>query len=216
LTNAVTSNRRRTRSSVRLVRPSGQRALCVALVLGTVGCASAKRIPNAPTNPTSYAFPRKHAEVSACLRKLESDGVRVKGDHLFAITVDDAFEGYEHIFEPPENRLDVVLWSYSASESDVYYLEGEWLQYYADFHVHIGPPPGPPIQVTVHAINARVVVGKKWTIGHAWRANVNEDVPGTTIEEYIILRAIGDCLGVTDMPPLELPKPQLLPRQETK
>jgi len=188
----------------------------MALGLLALACAHEKveRIASAPVNPTAYAFPRAHAEVNACLRRLETKGIAVKDDYLMGITLEDGFGSYQGIFDSPENRYDVVFWNYEIDRSDVYHIEGRFLRYYADFHVHVGPPPGPPTSVTVRAINARVVIGTTWTIGHSGRANVNETVPGTTIEEYIILRAIGDCLGVRQMPSLKLPAVQHGP--ETK
>lgn len=143
--------------------------------------------------------------MNACLQRLESKGIPVKDDYLMGITKSDSFETYADIFESPENGYDVVFWNFETSESDVYHIKGRFLRYYADFHVHVGAPPGPPTKVAVRAINSRVVIGTTWTIGHGWKADVYESVPGTTIEEYIILRAIGDCLGVKDMPALELP-----------
>jgi hypothetical protein len=129
----------------------------------------------------------------------------VNGCSVMALILEDDIDSFRSIFHEPENRFDFVFWNFELQQSDVYHIDGRFLRYQADFHVHLSSPPGPPTSVNVRAINARVATGTTWTIGHAGRMNVYEDVDGTTIEEYSILRAIGDCLGVPEMPQVLLP-----------
>jgi hypothetical protein len=89
--------------------------------------------------------------------------------------------------------------------SEAYALDGVHLPYRAGFFVTVGS--GSPVSTTVHVDVAlsQVFAARGRSILHHSDPSLR-DVTATTIDEYRVLRWLGQCLGVLGaMPPLKLP-----------
>jgi hypothetical protein len=184
---------------------------CASLLIAwtLLSCQADTRVEqlHAPRNPTTYRFHRTPAELGVCLKRLATDGLWIRDQRLVGQTYDEHFSEVAEIFSQAPNRSDVVFHNYweILGTSEVYHTEGRFLPYRATFHAHIDSGSNPPVTVTVRPLTFEVRVGTSWAIGHAGKRNVYRSVPGTTIDEYRILLAIGSCLGISDMPALSLP-----------
>jgi hypothetical protein len=117
-----------------------------------------------------------------------------------------------NLLAQPGNSEDLYLHTYAEPlwASPVYRKRGgsTGLPFLADFHVHFAGAEESKTIVSVTAHNAKVRNGESFVLGIAglgW-ALIQDTVDATTIEEYMILRYIGEALGDTSMPPVQLPK----------
>ena len=170
-------------------------------------------------NPTSYTFPLPLDDVrtralQAFSMEQQGSGIFVHPDLLYfgdilsvECSTDAVFS--EAIFLDPANKNDIYLHSFGFALvlSPVYQGRHGGLPYTAAFHLHL-VALGSNTTVTVRALDAQVFNGEKFgwgPCGPGYMTN-KQKVSPTTIEEYIVLRHLGSYLGVTNMPPVILPK----------
>ena len=197
----------------------------LAVMLITVSCSDGKphietnSLPN--PNSTSYLFPLPLAEVH------EKAWQAFLIDHqvdqpIFGRQTDPGFEPTlfaecatnavfgEAVFRDPANSQDIYLHTFHTPivVSSVYHTLAGGLPFIATFHLHL-TASDTNTTVTVVASDTEVVGGTKFGFGPCGpgQGNVYVSVEPTTIEEYSILRYLGSYLGVTNMPPVILPKP---------
>jgi hypothetical protein len=198
-------------------RASGQRLIRIVVLgvalTGTLGAALLIGTPRRETralrsaNPLSATFEASDAQIRACLTNGTLDieaggGTRV---HFMRFT---AAEGHPSaVFGDPANARDVFLESIDPNPlSDVYFAGEKPLPYTVSLHVHIVPVSERETSVELRAKDYKVITGEKLDIPvHAWRKNVYEAVPPTTIDEYRILKVIASCLGKDTLPPTITP-----------
>lgn len=196
-----------------------------AVALATVSCSGGvSRIQTSPLpnpNPTSHLFPLPVAGVRE--RAWQAFSIDHQVDHpifgrvadigfqstLFAECATNAVFG-KSVFRDPANSQDIYLHTFHTPFviSSVYHGAAGGLPFIASFHLHLAAS-GTNTTVTVIASDTEVICGTKFGFGPCGpgQANVYASVKPTTIEEYSILRYLGGYLGVTNMPPVILPKP---------
>ena len=120
----------------------------------------------------------------------------------------------------PGNEDDAYLLGMEApySESQVYFQGGQPLIYHADFHIHLALLGSGRTRVEITTYDSRVAAGvdRSPTVHFSGSSLFTVAVAPTTVEEYQILRGIGQRLGVTNMPPLVTPRPDSSVRQVVK
>jgi hypothetical protein len=114
------------------------------------------------------------------------------------------------ILDRPGNEADIFLNCYHEPlwESPVYRGTRTGLEFFAEFHLHLVAVRDNRTRISVTAVKTEVTNGAKFGFGHSgptWYP-VREAVPPTTVEEYVILRYIGQSLGTQGMPDIALPK----------
>ncbi len=109
----------------------------------------------------------------------------------------------------PANASDLYLQSFADPlwESPIYQGSRGGLPFVAEFHVHLSAAGSSETRVTVTARRAEVINGMEFGLGScgpgwAWRY---VPVEPTSVEEYVILRYIGQALGAPSMPNVMLP-----------
>lgn len=116
----------------------------------------------------------------------------------------------EAVFRDPADTNDIYLHSFDTpfTLSPIYYGRSGSLPFIAAFHLHL-IPSGTNTLVKITALDTEVINGTKFGFGPCGpgKAFVLESVQPTTVEEYTILHYLGEYLGVTNMPPIILPKP---------
>lgn len=155
-----------------------------------------------PRNPTTYVFNHPMTDVRLAIeRAFRARSYR----NLTLATKAEDISFADSVFAFPENQFDgfLFLTTRDLGVSDVYKFNGEPSVYYANFHLHVEAVDERSTVVDVRTIDPSVVVGKGWSIhGPASRF---QRVKPTTIEEYEILRRIGEELGEVTMPPTRRP-----------
>ena len=205
--------------------------MVLAAVLAAFSCnAGVQRIQTYSlpgSNPTSYSFPlpvtevhqrawqafsMEHQDTHPIFRKSSSMALETNllfESTLFAECATNAVFA-EKIFHDPANSNDIYLHSFGSPFviSPVYHGKKGGFPFIASFHVHLAAS-GTNTIATVIASDTQVINGTKFGFGPCGPGMANNyvDVKPTTIEEYTILRYLGDYLGVTNMPPVVLPKP---------
>jgi hypothetical protein len=189
-------------------------------------------LPLSRGNPTSYAFDLSASEVHeravAALRSLGAvdavfgkrpardpadpadDSIRFAYDFAVEQAGDPALTNGE-LFSHPGDRDDLYVHTQSDPlwPSPVYRGRDGGLPFIEGFHVHLEAlGPGRTL-VSVTAVDPQVVNGMKWGIGscgpgYSWRT---ERVAPTTVEEYALLRFLGQAMRAQGMPELALPAP---------
>lgn len=114
------------------------------------------------------------------------------------------------VLQLPGNARDLYLVESDVHplwESPVYRGPDQGLPFLAAFHVHFAAVSPNVTSVSVTALETKVLNGQMTgMIGHG-RANRYVQVEPTSIEEYVVLRYIGEILGVRSMPKVILPAP---------
>ena len=130
-------------------------------------------------------------------------------NHVFALESCTNAVFASAIFQDPANTNDIYLHTFHAPfvASPVYHGRKGGLPFIAAFHLHLAAA-GSNTLVTVTALDTEVVNGQKFGVGSCGPGYGNNyvKVKPTTIEEYSLLRYLGHCLGLTNMPPVILPK----------
>ena len=112
------------------------------------------------------------------------------------------------IFRDPANTNDVYLHSFGFPFvlSAVYQGRDGGLPFSAAFHLHL-TASGSNTLVTVKALDTEVFNGQRYGWGPCGPGyfTIHQKVEPTTVEEYIVLRHLGQYLGVTNMPTVILP-----------
>ena len=173
-------------------------------------------------NPISYSFSLSVAEVHE--RALQAFSIEHQIDHpifgrsSLAAHLEDTLDTEcatnavfgQAVFRDPANAQDIYLHTFHTPfvVSPVYHGSAGGLPFIATFHLHL-VASDTNTTVTVIASDTEVINGTKFGIGPCGpgQGNVYVSVKPTTVEEYSILRYLGDYLGVTNMPPVILPKP---------
>lgn len=196
--------------------------LAVALV--AVSCSSGvsrihtRSLPS--PNPTTYSFPLPLEEVRG--KALDAFSIEHQIDHpiferpasnlhlesaLVAECSTNVVFGHA-IFQDPANTNDIYLQSFHSplTISPIYYGRDGGLPFIAAFHLHL-TTSGSNTFVNVIASDTEVVNGTKFGFGpcgpgQGWNC---VSVKPTTVEEYSILRYLGNYLGFTNMPAVILP-----------
>jgi hypothetical protein len=167
-------------------------------------------------NPTAYQFEfpleELRARVIAGLRRDEQYKNPIFGGpksyRVFQVTQPGQYPSWAKVLNLPGNDRDLYL---SASEplweSPIYRGPHEGLPFLAEFHVHFAAINPTLTSVSVTALETRVLNGQTTGMPGHGRANRYVRVESTSVEEYVVLRYIGDILGVRSMPKVILPTP---------
>jgi hypothetical protein len=114
------------------------------------------------------------------------------------------------VFRDPANAEDIYLHTFHTPFvlSSVYRGKDGGLPFIATFHIHFAAS-GSNTVATITASDTEVVTGTKFGFGPCGpgQGYVYESVRPTTVEEYSILRYLGDYIGVIGMPEIIKPKP---------
>ena len=113
------------------------------------------------------------------------------------------------ILTQPGNENDFYLFNGGSpvDESPVYFKDGQPLIYFADFHIHISAISAAQTRVEIFTHDPLLNTGMSGGFSPARGSTfLYVAVDPTTIEEYQILLRIGKQMGLTNMPPLVLPK----------
>jgi hypothetical protein len=194
----------------------------VAIGLIAVSCTSGishvQTLPLPTPNPTTCLFPLPVAEVQ--MKALQAFSLDHQFNHpvfgRLSLPFEDTFDVEcatnavfgEAVFRDPANAHDIYLHTFGEpfTKSSVYRGRDGPLAFSASFHLHLAAS-GQNTTVTVIASNTEVVNGTRFGVGPCgpgWGDNVQHVRP-TTVEEYSILRYLGNYLGVTNMPNVILP-----------
>jgi hypothetical protein len=204
-------------------------AATFALAVAAAGCVKdvsrvhRQALPR--LNPTSYSFDIPLGDLRAKAMAAFSIDHQVKqpvfgslstvalhafgGMPILHVSVaSDAGFGAE-LFRIPENAHDLYLQSFGVPvwESPVYHGSRGGLPFIAEFHVHFSASEAGRTSVAVRALRTEVINGMHYGLGScgpgwAWRY---VPVEPTSIEEYLILRYIGEAVGAPAMPEVVLP-----------
>ena len=194
----------------------------VVLLAVIVLCTSCSRMQTrnlASPNPTSYSFPFSSQHVhDAAMVAFSSDyqwkhpifGRQPSGfrSPLWIESVTNAIVS-KTIFDDPLNAQDVYLHCGHdpVVRSAVYVGKDGNLPFIADFHLHLQTADSSGTIVSVAALNVEVINGEHFGLGSCGPGMANTYVPvkPTTVEEYTILRYLGNYLGVSNMPAVNVP-----------
>jgi hypothetical protein len=196
----------------------------LSIALAAVSCSlgawpvQTRSLPS--PNPTTYRFAFSAEEI--CARALEAFSIEHQIDQpvfgssthpsqiesIFAVEcATNALFGAK-LFRDPANANDIYLHTFGTPfvVSSVYRGRDGGLPFIAVFHLHL-TSAGSNTTVTVTASDTQVVNGTKFGVGpcgpgQGWN---NQKVRPTTVEEYSILRYLGNYLGETNMPAVGLP-----------
>jgi len=123
------------------------------------------------------------------------------------VTFGEAFG--KAVFANPANAKDLYLHTGQTpfTLSPVYRGPAGGLPFSAAFQVHFAPH-GSNTTISVIALETEVINRTKFGWGPCGpgEGTYHHRVRPTTIEEYTLLRYLGPHLGVTNMPPVILPK----------
>ncbi len=192
----------------------------MVLVLGAAltscsrGVSGIQTHPLGQQNPISYSFPLPVQEVrtkaleafaiqhqiKAPIFRAAASAVRLEPILSVECATNAVFS--EALFRDPANQNDLYLHAFHSPIclSSVYRGRKGGLPFIAAFHVHLASA-GSNTLVTVTASDTEVVNGRKFGFGpcgpgFGWNC---QKVNPTTVEEYILLRYLGWCLGTTNM-----------------
>jgi hypothetical protein len=173
----------------------------------------------ASPNPTSYLFSLSLQQVYT--NALDAFSIEHQAaDPVFGRSHDLHLEGLfsecatnavfgEAMFRDPANTNDIYLHSFDTPIviSSVYHGRYGNMPFIATFHLHL-TGNDTDTTVTATAGDTKVVNGTKFGFGPCGpgQGNNYEPVKPTTVEEYTILRYLGNYLGVTNMPVVIVPK----------
>ncbi|MBL7994996.1 hypothetical protein JNM05_06445 [bacterium] len=174
------------------------------------GCSEKLQMSAAVNNPTSFVFPFPQDTVISSAKRMGNYPHKYR--HMSILTAKDtAFfnRNARVIFALKENLNDIYLHYFGGQigKSYSYYIDGERLDYYVEFHIHF-IPKGDSTEAQINVIEPRIAVGTEFlpSLPHLVREIKTRRVSPTTVEEYEILLHIGEGLGIKDkMPPIAYP-----------
>ncbi|AFM14150.1 hypothetical protein Turpa_3513 [Turneriella parva DSM 21527] len=180
-------------------------------ILIMIGCgATMVRKPLKSLNPMSWAFKATPKQIYDCIEANEAEffSGRQSTDYKTGQTTNlmtgSVSINKQKTMISENGEIERVFLESSHYDpfwpSPVYVKDGKELPYFADFLVTLQRESKATTSVSVWCMGAKVISGKEFTIGHAWRKNVYESVACSSIEEYTILRYIGKCLKQAEMP----------------
>ncbi|MGH7979530.1 MAG: hypothetical protein ACREE6_09150 [Limisphaerales bacterium] len=174
---------------------------------------------NSVTNAISKAFDIWHEkQIKKYQGRVWSGKGDAKAKHLLTLTLQSSGSVFllwkgdvdvlaKNLLTKPGNEIDAYINDdvSPVGESQVYFKDGQPLIYYADLHIHLTPLNAKKTRVEIFTYDSSVVTGVDESWSPHGPALISVNVEPTTIEQYQILLAIGQQLGVTNMPPLETP-----------
>lgn len=171
------------------------------------GCSPVKKLKRLSENPVEYVFNVNSAE----LRKvIIANFSRLQYRHmeLYQHGFDEDLVEYEPL-KKPENALDFLLVPSNGDPIDYSYVYTKGLKglpYIATFHLHLVEQDSLHTKVVINTLDPQVVVGKAFfpTFPHWGIGSRRKSVERSTIEEYEILKKIGDGLN-QKMPEVKYP-----------
>lgn len=201
-------------------RRSGFVLLPILVLAGCVSGASRLEIRAlTSTNPTYYEFDLPleslRAQVIAALsleRQFENPIFPQQGSTT-VLHVTEAGEGptWATALRLPGNEQDLYLEASHSPlwESPVYRGDRGGMPFLAEFHVHFVGVSSNRTGVSVTALQTEVINGSTFGLGSCGPGRFNRyvRVEPTSVEEYMILRFVGEILGVRSMPEVILPAP---------
>ena len=209
------------------------RAFVILLTVATLGSSCAPEVYRIKKhslprqNPTSYTFPFPVQELRA--RALEAFSIdnqikepifkfmfrqpfwrdTVDFDEILTIEVFTDVVFSKALFEDPANSSDIYLHAFHSpiGLSSVYRRwDGAGHPFIANFHLHFTEGASNDTIVTVTALDTEVITGRRAGFYHGLGyAAEYESVEPTTVEEYVILRYLGNYLDISNMPDIVLP-----------
>ena len=185
--------------------------VAVAMFLAACGTPQVEQRTLPRLNPTSYDFAVSVDDLHQAIEALYEQQFRERPLNAFSI----AKAGDELLTDEQRERLtgpggadDRYLWYMHSpmSLSLVYFVGGKPAPYIADFYLGIEALDGQFTRVTVEALEPQVIAGKTLLPRHELsRANIFLPVSPTTVEEYQLLLRIGQIMGQSGMPELQVP-----------
>ena len=169
-------------------------------------------------NPTAYPFEIPLEELRArVIEGLAHDrqfknpifGRTESGGRALLRVQEARSASWVEVLQRPGNDRDLYLTSSHEAlwASPIYRGPEGGLPFLAAFHVHFAPIGPARTSVSVTALDTEVLNGQTTGMPGHGRANRYVRVEPTSIEEYVILRYMGNILGVGSMPKVILPAP---------
>jgi len=173
-------------------------------------------------NPTSQSFSLPLKEVRERLIDAFSIDSQIRNRRVFTFkgswgsnsvreltlsleTKEKALFGRE-VFEDPKNKYDIFLHMFGDPiTSRTYFVSGRPLGYRASFHLHLTSETDGNTSVSVRVVRPTVIKGIGGVGPHGFYSK-DVPVPPTTIEEYELLRYVGNVLGEGRMPDVQYPR----------
>jgi hypothetical protein len=194
-------------------------ALLACVLLASAGCVyhsvrmQTRSLPE--RNPTVYQFEvpleELRAQVIAGLTWSNQyknpifEAPKGRSKAVFHVEAGDV-KSWPQILLLPGNSRDLYLHtSDPVGESAIYRGPNNGLPFLAGFHVHFAAISPTQTSVSVTALETRVLNGEMTGMPGHGRARREVRVQPTSIEEYVVLRHIGNILGVRSMPKVILP-----------
>ena len=201
-------------------------AVCCAVALIVVSCskkstshieASVFSLPR--PNSTSFSFPYPLAKLHDLTLDAFSTEQQItnrvfgKLPLTFAaiLTVETSTDAvfFRKEFSDLANTNDIYLHSFHTpiNISTVYHEQNAGLPFIASFRLHLAASSSDETIVSVTALDTQVIDGERFGVGPCGpgMGNRYETVKPTTVEEYILLRYLGNYLGITNMPAVVVP-----------
>ncbi len=158
-------------------------------------------------NPVEYEFEASIEDVKKATKMAVG---RIRRGYSIEFATDSVIVWGRDVLKEPANVNDAFVYTYGLDSSRIYYSPDRGIFYYYDLHLHL-TQTAKGTRVEVRTIDPRIRAGTRFPanlIPTPIRGfGIMRAVPPSTIEEYEILLAIGDALGVKHkMPPLILPE----------
>jgi hypothetical protein len=194
-----------------------------------------QRKPLARPNPTNFVFDASVAEVKLAVKKwydkrrheeLKANKTREWPGHADEETrksltgllrlppamlfwKGDADALAKFLLTKPGDENDAYFYATDSPVglSQVYFKDGQSLIYFADFHIHLAElgPMKTRVEITTYDPVVNTTARGPWSLERGGRPFIYVPVDPTTVEEYQILRGIGEQLGATNMPAVLVP-----------
>ncbi|HTS18750.1 MAG TPA: hypothetical protein VMP11_14340 [Verrucomicrobiae bacterium] len=205
---------------------------CILLAAFAVSCnrgvSRIQILALSQPNPTTYSFPLAvgdfHAraveafstdhQVKDPIFPVPPEATSLRGEMLwssnFSVELSGAGGVFSSVFTNLDNDNDIYLQNFDMpfTLSPLYRGRNGGLPFVASFYLHLVAASSSTTVVMVTAMDTRVINGEHYGVGpcgpgYGWRY---DPVKPTTVEEYTILRYLGDHVGISNMPPVILPR----------
>jgi len=172
----------------------------VCLLLG--GCSSpVEAVPNSPINANSAVMDVELGIIQHCFKEFQERNSipGFAGHDLLVFRLESVDDALRNRFDIPVFPGDLEVSPVNdLGLSPVYRMRGRPLPYSATLVAHVEAMGQGKVRVEVGAADARVLVGRKYAVGHSWRQLDWRSVRPTTIEEHVLLTDIARCVGRPD------------------
>ena len=158
-------------------------------------------------NPTTYEFNASLRQTQLALRRAYTGVPRIN----IEFAADSQIVWGKDILRSPQNSNDAYLYNFSHDSSLIYYSKKRTIPYWYNLWIHFEEISPGTTQVKVIAIDPQIGIGVRFPYNvlpiSEPGAALTKRVPSSTIEEYRLLLAVGNQLGVAHkMSPLVLPE----------